>query len=203
MPKTTEAHREARREQILHAAYRCFGRKGFHQTTMRDICTEADLSPGAVYNYFDGKDDLIRAVADSGRASTRTLFEQMASENGALTTLRHGLEYIVRRLDTQEGAEAARFEVRLWAESLNAEVVNEMVQTNLDDVVALFADLIREAQEEGAIRSDVDAQLAARLMVVVYQGLAVQKTIDAEVDGAAVLDTCFRGLRWEERDDVD
>lgn len=203
MPKTTEAHREARREQILHAAYRCFGRRGFHQTTMRDICAEADLSPGAVYNYFDGKDDLIRAVADSGRASTRTLFEQMASENDALTTLRHGLEYIVQRLDTEDGLEAARFEVRLWAESFNAEVVNEMLKTNLNDVVALFSGLIREAQKKGAIRPDVDAQRVARLLVVVYQGLAVQKTIDADVDGAAVLEALFRGLHREAIGDVD
>ena len=54
MPKVTEAHLEARRQQILDAASACFSRQGFHQTTMQGICREVDLSPGAVYRYFAG-----------------------------------------------------------------------------------------------------------------------------------------------------
>ena len=61
MPKVTEAHSAARRQQIIDAAYRCFARKGFHQSTMRDIYAEANLSPGAVYHYFDSKDAIIQA----------------------------------------------------------------------------------------------------------------------------------------------
>jgi AcrR family transcriptional regulator len=55
MPKVTEAHLEARRQQILDAALACFSRRGFHQSTMQDICQEAELSPGAVYRYFRSK----------------------------------------------------------------------------------------------------------------------------------------------------
>src|SRR5919112_312688 len=62
MPKVTEEHVEARRRQIVSAALRCFAREGFHRTTMQDIFREADLSPGAVYSYFKGKDELIVAI---------------------------------------------------------------------------------------------------------------------------------------------
>src|SRR3954462_3215845 len=62
MPKVTEEHVDARRRQILSAALRCFARAGFHRTTMQDIFREADLSPGAVYSYFKGKDELIGAI---------------------------------------------------------------------------------------------------------------------------------------------
>jgi AcrR family transcriptional regulator len=51
MPKVTEAHLEARRSQILDAAWTCFARKGYHQATMQDICKESGLSPGAIYRY--------------------------------------------------------------------------------------------------------------------------------------------------------
>jgi AcrR family transcriptional regulator len=61
-PKVTEAHVEARREQILEAAAACFSRKGFHQTTMQDICEAAQLSPGAVYTYFPSKESIITAA---------------------------------------------------------------------------------------------------------------------------------------------
>ena len=61
MPKVTEAHLEARHQQILNAAGACFSRQGFHQTSMQDICREAELSPGAVYRYFSSKEDIIAA----------------------------------------------------------------------------------------------------------------------------------------------
>src|SRR3954454_5960724 len=62
MPKVTEEHVDARRRQILSAALRCFAREGFHRATMQDIFREADLSPGAVYTYFKGKDELVLAI---------------------------------------------------------------------------------------------------------------------------------------------
>ena len=62
MPKVTDEHVAARRRQILSAALRCFAREGFHRTTMQDIFRESDLSPGAVYSYFKGKDELTFAI---------------------------------------------------------------------------------------------------------------------------------------------
>ena len=54
MPKVSDAHRAARRRQILDAARRRFVRNGFHATSMQDIFAEAGLSAGAVYRYFPG-----------------------------------------------------------------------------------------------------------------------------------------------------
>ncbi|NDV22284.1 TetR/AcrR family transcriptional regulator [Desulfovibrio sp. JC022] len=48
-----------RRGQILKAAGKCFAVKGFHQSSMADICKEAGLSPGTVYHYFRSKDEMI------------------------------------------------------------------------------------------------------------------------------------------------
>ena len=69
MPKVSEAHRAARREQIIDAAIRCVGREGFHRTTMSHVIAESGLSAGAVYGYFTGKEDLIKASPpDRGRS---------------------------------------------------------------------------------------------------------------------------------------
>ena len=62
MPKVSDAHVEARRRQILDAAKACFSGQGFHQTSIQDICREAELSPGAVYKYFSSKDHIIAAA---------------------------------------------------------------------------------------------------------------------------------------------
>ncbi len=64
MPKVSQEYRDARREQILNAARRCFLRDGFHETSMQDLFAEAGLSSGAVYRYFPGKEDVILAIAE-------------------------------------------------------------------------------------------------------------------------------------------
>jgi AcrR family transcriptional regulator len=51
-----------RRQQIYQAALTCFGRKGFHLTTMDDIVNESGLSKGALYWYFKSKKALFLAM---------------------------------------------------------------------------------------------------------------------------------------------
>ncbi len=63
MPKLAPKTQQARREHILDAAERCFITKGFHPSTMDDICREAHVSSGALYTYFVSKEDLIWAYA--------------------------------------------------------------------------------------------------------------------------------------------
>ena len=50
---------EGRRTEILRAAARVFRRSGFAAAGMRDIAAEADLSPGNLYHYFQGKDEIL------------------------------------------------------------------------------------------------------------------------------------------------
>jgi AcrR family transcriptional regulator len=50
---------EARRLSILRAAARVFRRLGVSATGMREIAEEADLSPGNLYYYFAGKDEIL------------------------------------------------------------------------------------------------------------------------------------------------
>jgi TetR/AcrR family transcriptional regulator, transcriptional repressor of aconitase len=73
MPKISEEQRQARRDQILAAAWRCFARRGLHATSMEEIIREADLSAGAVYLYYKSKDELILAAISTYMTHLRDL----------------------------------------------------------------------------------------------------------------------------------
>jgi len=75
MPKatsasTTTSRREARRllqqdvsrSQLLDAAEEVFGRKGFHEATLKEVAELAEFSVGSVYSFFDSKDELFRQI---------------------------------------------------------------------------------------------------------------------------------------------
>ena len=115
MPKVTEAHLEARKQQILDAAAAAFSRKGFHQTTMADICTEADLSPGAVYRYFISKEDIIAAMADERRREGVALIEAVRRErHETLAVLDELAEQFFSRLGDIQGC---ALDIELWSEA--------------------------------------------------------------------------------------
>lgn len=59
----------ARREQILRAASECFGTRGFHGTTTRDVAAAVGITEAALYRYFDGKEAIYTAILDA-RMST-------------------------------------------------------------------------------------------------------------------------------------
>jgi AcrR family transcriptional regulator len=79
MPKVSPEYLEARKNEILDAAFACFRRRGFHQTTMQDIYRETGLSPGAVYHYFRSKEEIIAAAIDRNTAEWAKLIAAVRS----------------------------------------------------------------------------------------------------------------------------
>jgi AcrR family transcriptional regulator len=62
MTKTTLTTKaETTRERIVDVALDLFRRKGFEQTTMREIAAKAGVSLGSAYYYFESKEDLVMA----------------------------------------------------------------------------------------------------------------------------------------------
>ncbi len=53
---------DSRRRQLLDAAVKAMSRSGFHQMSMQDLATEAQVSVGLIYKYFTGKEDLLLAT---------------------------------------------------------------------------------------------------------------------------------------------
>ncbi len=48
-----------RRSEITKAAMALFRKKGFHGTTMREICDASRVNRGSIYDYFKSKEDIL------------------------------------------------------------------------------------------------------------------------------------------------
>jgi AcrR family transcriptional regulator len=57
------ARGEQRRQDLLRAAARVFGRVGYHETTTNAIAAEAEVSPATLYQFFPNKEALASALA--------------------------------------------------------------------------------------------------------------------------------------------
>ncbi len=57
--------RERTRSSLIESAYRVFARKETDAVTIDDIIAEAGVARGTFYNYFQTREDVLRAVAAS------------------------------------------------------------------------------------------------------------------------------------------
>lgn len=58
----TYMSRSERRAMIVRTAKDIFARKGFHRTSIEDICTACGIAHGTLYLHFQGKDEIFRHV---------------------------------------------------------------------------------------------------------------------------------------------
>jgi TetR/AcrR family transcriptional regulator, transcriptional repressor of aconitase len=170
MPRVSQAHLDARREQILGAAERCFARDGFHATSMQDIFTEAGLSAGAVYRYFSAKTDIVRAIVDRVLDSVRQDLSA-AAEDDDPRPLGDVLADTVSARLTQDSMERIRpILLQVWAEMGRDPEVHALGLGVLHEVHRDLTVLVRRAQRRGEIPAESDPAAAGQMLMAVIQG---------------------------------
>ncbi len=84
-----EARLREGRARIAKAALPLFISYGYHTTTVRSVAQSADMSVGAVFNYFDTKDDILRYILEDSQGqieqTVRAVEQQIESEARSLS----------------------------------------------------------------------------------------------------------------------
>ncbi|MFT4117258.1 TetR/AcrR family transcriptional regulator [Bradyrhizobium sp.] len=187
MPKISETKREGRRQQILEAALACFSEEGFHQTGMADIVKRSGLSHGAVYLYFQSKDDLIEALADD-RHRREAVLNSVAQGSGDPIEGLHALTRVYAQwLVDPAGDARRRVGIHGWAEALRNQRVRSSVIEGIDMPRALIVALVERGQHDGLLRRDLDADAIARVLIAIFQGFVLQKCWGQAFDVAACM----------------
>jgi AcrR family transcriptional regulator len=176
MPRVSEEYMAGRREEILAAAKSCFAREGFHATSMRDIYRECGLSPGAVYNHFASKEEIVLALGEERlreAQARREALELIEDPIEALRLLAAGTrEELVREEDLL-------LHVQLAGEALRNEAIAEVARRAFDATLETVVGLFSRAQSTGDLDPGVDADALARVFIGVFQGVVTQTAIGA------------------------
>jgi AcrR family transcriptional regulator len=181
MPKVTEAYLQARRAEILDAAWTCLARKGYHQTTMQDICEESGLSYGAIYRYFASKQEILVAIFDRVAGVSR---EIVKAAQESTESPRNALEAIGRvtfaYFDQPDFELVTRTDIEIWPEIIRNERLLEKFRAQVNYWRTVVTDLLTEAQRRGELRADVDPKVVATLDMCAFEGLRRYRLIDPE-----------------------
>lgn len=163
-----------RKKQILEAASNCFSNNGFHKTSMQDICKEANMSPGSLYRYFNSKEDMIVAMADQESAEKLALLEILIDSNNFIKSLSEHIRKVLSRMLDRK---FANLFVEITAETNRNAEIREMLITISKKVIMSYKSAIERAQENGKIKSSIDAELAAQLIISIIDGLVFRSLV--------------------------
>ena len=156
----------ARREAILSAAGDCFVARGFHATSMKEICVEAGMSPGTLYHYFRSKSEIIEGIIEQERRETAELLTDVADAPDILAALLAALDLIAADLTSRDLI-------------LNAEVASEILRQPELKAIAIDADRQAEAkvaavlllgQEKGQINGKLEPLHTAGMLLALVDG---------------------------------
>ena len=97
-PRTQKQFQEIREEKmtlIMNVALEHFANDGYFQTTINHIAKHAGISKGLMYNYFESKEALLRAII---HRSVNEIYQYLdVNRDGYLTEKE--FEYFLRKID--------------------------------------------------------------------------------------------------------
>lgn len=154
--------KEHTRARIINSAKKLFADQGYQKTTIVDISRQAGLSEAALYDYFQGKEDLLLMIPDLWVSElVRDLDEQLFGVKGTVNKLRKYMWWYMRRVE-QSPLDAKI--VYLFLKT-NANFLNTEVYSNVKNFYAYLIDIFEEGRKTGEMKKDLNPRAARDIFV--------------------------------------
>lgn len=151
-----------RREELLAIAGEVFARKGFRNTTVRDIADAAGILSGSLYHHFDSKESMVDELLVPFQEELFGKYDEiLASEDDARTKLERAVRVSFEAID-QHPHEVAIFQND--ADHLGTfERFGYLADRNAQSR-QVWVTLIEEGVRTGVLRPDLDVTLTYRFI---------------------------------------
>lgn len=150
---------EEKRQRILDSAVTEFAENGFAGANINIIARNAGVSVGSMYKYFNGKEDLFLTVVHLGVETIKTVLEEIMRSEGDLLT-RIGKIIKAIQAHTRNNVHMTMLYNEMATEN-HSDLVWKIVSDMEGATAGLYSSIIKEAQEAGTVRKDIDARLFA------------------------------------------
>jgi len=161
---------EARQRQILDCAKRVFAERGFHASSVGDICAAAGIGRGTLYQYFRNKKAVFTAILEETLERVRALMERQrtrqfpsperVSRAEVIDTSARMLREVLAVVFDDE--HSLRIVLR---EAVGLDVDVERILGQIDDtLIAIVEAELADARAAGFVR-ELDPRIAATLIV--------------------------------------
>lgn len=168
-PPALRDRAEDTRRSILEVAAVSFATRGYAGTAFSDLIAETGLTKGAFYFHFPSKEAL--ALAAFAHVQERWVSAVVSSTDGEAPAIDQLIAMLDAAVRFAEQERASGCIHRLSVELSEDPRLRERMAPYVAGWEDMVAWLIQRGQKEGDLRSDVDANAAARVSVAAFIGI--------------------------------
>lgn len=164
--------RNAQKEgNILEAALRVFGEKGFEATTISAICKEAGISDATIYEYFDSKEEVLFSIPE---IYTRRELERMQEISRYIHSPREKLRVIIQGYLEFYERNRMYTSVALLTLKGNRNFLQSPAYAVVREASRSVVDAFNLGVAEGVFRDDIDGYLVRNMVLGFIEHLTIQ-----------------------------
>jgi AcrR family transcriptional regulator len=180
-----ERRPDSRPNELLDAALAVFAERGYRNTRIDDVAEAAGVTKGAVYHYFDTKQELLLRAIEHHHERTFGEIEELLSNAGGPVSAR--IRLMLRKAFGPTSTGGRRMTLAVILQGVRHELPEAHEQWLRGGPIKgwkLLASLIEEGKSAGEFRADVDSEVAARITIA---GLITQMVWQASAPDVAEL----------------
>ena len=166
-----------RKQQILQAAIEVFGKGNFENANIAEIARKAGVAEGTIYQYFKNKQDLFFSIPrERTKAFSQELDQHIQGVSDAREKIRRFVWYYLYFFKTNpDYARSLMLEMRVSRDFRKSSSYN-----GIRRFTSQALDILREGQEQGVIRRDIDLYLSRQLLLGVLEHVVTRWLLKGE-----------------------
>ena len=166
-----------KRQIIIRAAIEVFSKNTFQKSSISEIAQRANVAEGTIYQYFKNKEALFFAIPDEKtKEFCKELELHLQGITGAFNKIRKFIWYYLYFFKMNpEYARTLMLEMRVSKRFAKSKTYKSL-KTFTDKAL----EIIKEGQEEGLIRKDVNVYIIRQLVLGILEHLVTRWLLKGE-----------------------
>ncbi|MCD9622726.1 TetR/AcrR family transcriptional regulator [Rhabdothermincola salaria] len=171
---------------LLEVTIRLLGEHGEGGLRVEDVLSEAGASPSSLYHHYGNRDGLIEAARvimfTRSVASDIEVLRTILDESETGSELLERILQVNRAVQDPNRAPRRRERLAILGSAADRPALWAALSEQQDNLTAVTAELIRDAQERGLMRSDLDARAVAYFIQAYTFGRVLSDVASEPVD---------------------
>lgn len=165
-----EIKKDNNKKEMIRAARNLFEKKGYHETSLRELCSAVGISKTSFFNYFGSKDELIRIIFNSALNDSREEAEtKLGDDANPYEAVLFILNSMLTDAEAYPNVVSVAYEYMLGRDSFSE------LRDGYRELISFY---LAKAAEQGRLRDGISEESALTILEGSFYALTFSKDFD-------------------------